>query len=93
MEITQEKAGESSSRKSSLSRQESKTDSKKSSAKEKNSAGTPEKQLKSKSPDKTPAAVEPFEKTETAGENSEVKRTATAETTNSQGNQLSLIHH
>lgn len=84
VEITQEKAGESPSRKSSLSRQESKTDSKKSSAKEKNSAGTPEKQLKSKSPDKTPAAVEPFEKTETAGENSEVKRTATAETTNSQ---------
>ncbi|XP_022797869.1 bromodomain testis-specific protein-like, partial [Stylophora pistillata] len=84
VEITQEKPGESPSRKSSLSHKESKTDTKKSSAKERNSTGTTEKQLKSKSPDKTPATVEPFEKTDTTGESSEVKQVVTVEATNSQ---------
>lgn len=88
VEITQEKTRESPSRRSSsLSRKESKTDKKKSSVKEKNSGGTPEKTVKSKSPDKPQAVVEPFEKIGTTVGNSQVKQIiTTTDATDNQGN-------
>lgn len=85
VEITQDKSSDSSSRKSSLSRKESKSDKRKSSMKEKNAGGTPEKSVKSKSPDKPQAVIEPVEKTGSTEDSSEKKQIVTKETTNNQG--------
>lgn len=86
VEITQEKTSESPSRKSSLSRKESKHDKRKGSMKEKNSAGTPEKSAKSKSPNKPQAVVEPLGKTGATEDSSENKQGATTESIDNEGN-------
>ena len=85
VEITQDKSSESSSRKSSLSRKDSKSDKRKSSMKEKNAGGAPEKSVKSKSPDKTQAVIEPVEKTGSTEDSSEKKQSVIKETANNQG--------
>ena len=53
--------------------------------KEKNTGGTPEKSIKSKSPDKPQAVIEPAEKTRTTQDSSEKKQSVTKETTDNQG--------
>lgn len=53
--------------------------------KEKNATGTPEKSVKSKSPDKPQAVVEPFGKTGATADSSEKKQSVTTEATDNQG--------
>lgn len=83
VEVTQEKSDASLSRKSSLSRKESKSEKRKGSFKDKNSGGAPEKSVKSKSPDKPQAVIEPSAKTGGTEDSLEKKQAATTE---NQGN-------
>ena len=53
--------------------------------KEKNAGGAPEKSVKSKSPDKTQAVIEPVEKTGSTEDSSEKKQSVIKETANNQG--------
>jgi len=53
--------------------------------KEKNSGGTPEKSVKSKSPDKLQAVIEPAEKTGAKEDSSEKKHSVTKEITDNKG--------
>ena len=53
--------------------------------KEENAGGTPEKSVKSKSPDRPQSVIEPVEKTRSTEDSSEKKQIVTKETTNNQG--------
>ena len=53
--------------------------------KEKHAGGTPEKSMKSKSPDKPQAAIETVEKTGATEDTSEKKQSVTKEATDKQG--------
>lgn len=52
--------------------------------KEKNAGGAPEKSVKSKSPDKPQAVIEPVEKTGSTEDSSEKKQSVTKETASKQ---------
>ena len=58
--------------------------------KEKNAGGTPEKSVKSKSPDKPQAVIEPVEKAGATEDISEKKQSVTKEATDNQGNLMGL---